>query len=471
MPRTKANIVLILADDMGYGDFGVFNEGLTCTPAIDSVIAGGVCFTQHYSASPVCAPARAGLLTGRYPHRSGVIDTYEVLGLDRMALDAVTIGDILSSQGYATGLVGKWHCGAFDMRYHPTRRGFREFIGFSGGWSDYYQWVIEENGAERSGDGSYLTDRLADAAVQFIGRHKSEPFFLHVAFNAPHFPIQAPEEEMAPFRDNQSLTTGVRTLYAMIRRMDRGIERILHELSASGLEENTIVLITSDNGPDFGGKGDGALARFNCNYRGSKTYVYEGGIRVPAVLRWPAGIERRDQCDDLVMFYDWLPTLLAAAGVPVPGELALDGMSILPVLQGRHGSGNARKTFWQWNRFHPDVRTNAAMRDGAWKLVQPAVEATMPSHDPTNVTSMDAYQKYHKHEVRNIRPEELPGPVAFEAEKPKLFNLANDPSEERDLAAERPQQVNAMLAELTKWFETVRPGNTPGPNLKSHNEA
>src|SRR5271166_4481728 len=139
----RPNIVLILADDMGYGDFGCFNYGASRTPALDHLVREGVCLTQHYSASPVCAPARASLMTGRYPHRTGVIDTLETRGLDRLALREVTVAELLKRAGYATGLVGKWHNGAYDSRYHPNRRGFDEFAGFSGGWQPYYQWHLE----------------------------------------------------------------------------------------------------------------------------------------------------------------------------------------------------------------------------------------------------------------------------------------------------------------------------------------
>src|SRR5581483_3926100 len=180
----RPNVVFVLADDMGYGDLGHFNDGRCSSPHLDRIASEGLCLTQHYSGSPVCAPARAALLTGRYPHRTGAIDTLHGRGLDRIALDEVTIADAFRAAGYRTGLVGKWHNGALDSRYHPNARGFEEFVGFSGGWADYYDYQLDLNGSTRASDGRYLTDVLGDYAVDFIRRHRAEPFFLLLAFNA-----------------------------------------------------------------------------------------------------------------------------------------------------------------------------------------------------------------------------------------------------------------------------------------------
>ncbi|MDQ1373292.1 MAG: arylsulfatase, partial [Actinomycetota bacterium] len=190
----RPNLLVILADDMGYGDFSCFNHGASSTPVLDQLVGDGTCLTQHYSASPVCAPARASLLTGRYPHRTGAIDTLEGRGLDRIKLSERTLADLLAAAGYATGLVGKWHNGALDDRYHPNRRGFAEFAGFRGGWSDYWHWYMDRNGSVQQGDGRYLTDVLTEEAVAFVRRHRTEPFFLHLAYSAPHFPLQAPDD-------------------------------------------------------------------------------------------------------------------------------------------------------------------------------------------------------------------------------------------------------------------------------------
>src|SRR5271155_2870028 len=299
----QPNIVLILADDMGYGDFGCFNYGASRTPTLDHLVRDGVCLTQHYSASPVCAPARASLMTGRYPHRTGVIDTLETRGLDRLALREVTIAELLKRTGYATGLVGKWHNGAYDSRYHPNRRGFDEFAGFSGGWQPYYQWNLDRNGSISRADGRYLTDVFTDEATDFIRRHRGDPFFLYLAYNAPHFPFEAPEDDAAPYKASGNFTPAVSQIYAMIECMDRGIARVLDALDQTGLADNTLVMFSSDNGPQFGGKGEMCTDRFNCGFAGSKLLVYEGGIRLPMVMRWPAGLDGRRQVHDMVHFH------------------------------------------------------------------------------------------------------------------------------------------------------------------------
>ena len=309
----RPNVIVVLADDMGYGDFGVFGDGSPRTPVLDGLVAEGVTLTQHYAGSCVCAPSRAALLTGRYAHRTGAVDTLEARGLDRLALREVTLADHFRRAGGVTGLIGKWHLGAIDPRYHPTARGFDEFIGFRGGWSDYYDWQLDWAGAVRRGDGRYLTDVLSDVAVDFIERHRERPFLLHLCFNAPHFPFQAPAEELLPFTASGRHSLGVSTIHAMIARMDRGLGRVLHALDRCGLREDTIVLFTSDNGPQLGGEGEWSTRRHNAGWNGAKGTVYEGGIRVPAVIRWPGGLPAGTRPAGLVHFVDWLPTLAELA--------------------------------------------------------------------------------------------------------------------------------------------------------------
>ncbi|MDX2170583.1 MAG: sulfatase-like hydrolase/transferase [Deltaproteobacteria bacterium] len=448
----RPNILLILADDMGYGDFGCFNGGLSHTPTLDQLVAEGTCLTQHYSASPVCAPARASLLTGRSPHRTGVIDTLELRGLDRLALRERTIADLLRQAGYVTGLVGKWHNGALDARYHPTRRGFDEFAGFCGGWAPYVDWHLDRNGSVQASDGRYLTDVLSDEAVDFIRRHRRAPFFLHLAYNAPHYPFHALDEDLAPFRDSGRHTLAVSHIYGMLRSMDRGIARVLQALDDAALAEHTLVLFSNDNGPQFGGAGEMCSTRFNCGFAGAKTLVYEGGIRLPMLLRWPAGLSGRRRIADLVHFTDWLPTLLAAAGATPPPELRLDGVDVLPVLQGERGRV-AQQRFWQWDRYAPAGDCNAAMRDGPWKLVRPAIDALM-AVSPRDF-AMDVDAKYQPQNYPDILREPLPVAADAPAAASQLFDLASDPEERHDRAAEQPDRVLRMEAALGRWFEAV----------------
>ena len=448
----RPNVLVILADDMGYGDFGAFGDGTPETPHLDRLAAEGLSLTHHYSAAPVCAPARACLLTGRYPHRTGAIDTFEGRGLDRLALGERTLADSFRAAGYATGLVGKWHLGALDDRYHPTRRGFDTFLGFRGGWSDYWQWSLDHNGRRIPADGRYLTDVFADAAVAFVRQHRNEPFFLHLAFNAPHFPFQASAEDLGRFLD-RGLTRGVATLYAMVRCMDAGVGRVLEELDRQGLREDTIVLFTSDNGPQLGGQGEMCLDRFNAWLRGSKGNVFEGGIRVPALLRWPGGLPGRGtQSHQLMHFSDWFPTLLAAAGLdPEPGR-TLDGHAAPDVLRGEI-RGSTPPRFWQWNRYTPEVTCNAAVRVGDWKLVRPVIGQAMRV-EPED-SAMDRRLKYEPGEFTDIRRAPLPARDLPPPPAPLLFHLASDPYEKEDLAAREPARVASLLRQLETWFETV----------------
>jgi len=399
---SRPNLVFILADDLGYGDLSCSNSGLS--------------------------------------------------SLDRIHLDEHTVADALAGVGYATGLVGKWHNGALDERYHPNRRGFGEFAGFSGGWSDYWHWNLDRNGSVQASDGRYLTDVLTDEAVAFIGRHRREPFFLHLAYSAPHFPLQAPEDDVAAFLRPGELTPAVSRLYAMVAVMDRGIGRVLEALEQHGLTEDTLVVFSSDNGPQFGGDGDACTDRFNCGYRGAKLLVYEGGIRLPAILRWPAGLPALGAVDGLVHLTDWFPTLLAMAGVEVPPAVSVDGVDIAPLLRGEPTEVPPQR-FWQWNRYTPMKECNAAMRDGPWKLVRPALPQAMEVL-PADL-AMDVELKYRPGFHSTINSDPMPEPSPGLVPPAQLFDLANDPAEAVDLAAREPARVSRMEDELSAWFEGV----------------
>ena len=461
---TQPNILLILADDMGYGDFGAFNPAVH-TPTLDQLVAESLCLTQHYSGSPVCSPARAALLTGRYPHRTGALTPQEVLGLDRMALRERTIGDYFQQAGYATGLIGKWHNGALDPRHHPNARGFAEFAGFRGGWADYYRWRIERNGTFQQSDGRYLTDVLTDEGVSFIRRHRDEPFLLAMMYNAPHSPLQAPEHLVQPYLD-AGLSPGVAITYAMIQAMDVGIARLLEELAQQGLTENTIVLFSSDNGPAFMLRADQVppgmsldTRRFNCGFNGAKGSVYEGGIRVPMIVRWPAGLDSGQQIDDLIHFTDWLPTLLNFAGIDRGEGLPLDGGDILPLLRGEMLQ-RAPRRFWQWNGYTPIGTTNAAMRDGDWKLVRPAIPGiryATPADEAlaARYVEADIAYKYQPETITGLLAIPEPNRIIPDPPPPELYNLRADPQEAHNLAAQEPGRVRRMVAAVDDWFAEV----------------
>ena len=464
----KPNVLLIVADDMGYGDFGTFNP-VVHTPNLDSLISQGTCFRQHYSASPICSPARASLLTGRVPHRTGAITQHELHGLDRIALREVTIADMFQNSGYTTGLVGKWHNGALDARFEPNARGFGEFVGFCGGWSDYYDYTLRENESYRKSDGSYLTDVFTDEALSFIQRNQNEPFFLQLAYTAPHAPFQAPQAVIDKYkaRGYDRITA---TTYAMIEIMDQGIGRILQYLEDTKLNENTIVLFTSDNGPAFfnpsrqlepGEKNFNE--RFNCGMRGSKGWVYEGGIRVPMIVRYPDRIAAGQLNDELVHFTDWLPTLIGLCGIDRVDGPAFDGHDLSPILFGGSIDLEPRR-FWQWNFYVPNIGTNAAMRDGDWKLVQPMITGTryfskelyVSEEDELRTKAFSKADSQHKRDPQSIS-ELLPIPRVKlpDPEPPELYNLADDPGEQNDLANQFPERTSNMLSQLESWFEDV----------------
>jgi len=448
----KVNCVLVVADDMGYGDLGLFNEGRSRTPNLDAVAHEGICLTQHYSGSPVCAPARACLLTGKYPHRTGAIDTLHGRGLDRIALGERTIGDIFSAGGYRTGLIGKWHNGALDPRFHPNARGFEEFIGFSGGYSDYFDYYLDVNGTEKKGDGRYLTDVLTADAIDFVRRHRSEPFLLVVAYNAPHFPMQAPEAIVRRYVD-MGQTRGAALTYAMIEVMDAGIGRLLTELDDLRLAGDTIFLFTSDNGPYLGEVAGVSLDRFNFGLRGAKHYVFEGGVRVPTIVRWPGGWAGGRAVDHVLHFADWLPTLAHLTSVPLPSEANLDGVDIAGALTGARQVAYPRR-FWQNNRYAPHIEGNAAVRDGHWKLVRPPIPEFMKVTDRDRLIDR-ALNLHQEARIVHVDSSPLPEFDAGPAPAPMLFDIASDPFERNDVASAHPEKVATMTAELERWFDGV----------------
>ncbi len=466
----KPNVLLIVADDMGYGDFGAFSEGRVNTPNLDRLVEEGLCMQQHYSGSPICSPARAALLTGRYPHRSGAITQHDLFGLDRIALRETTIADCFKSAGYRTGLVGKWHNGSLDARFEPNARGFDEFAGFCGGWSDYYKWSLQKNDTIETGNGDYLTDVLSQQACDFVDRHKEHPFFLMLTYSAPHSPFQAPQTVIDRYLD-RGFDRITATTYAMIEVMDDGIGRVLDKLDADGVAENTIVMFTSDNGPAFFNPpfmmqpGENSYnERFNAGLKGSKGWVYEGGIRVPMVLRYPGKIPANRMNHDLAHFTDWMPTLMSLCGVDNISDCPLDGHDLTPQLMGEILLNPPRR-FWQWNFYYPSIATNAAVRDGDWKLVRPMISGTRYYKNPDLYASPDSEARTQAFIEADIREREHPGSIQDilpvpgirypDAEAPELYNIANDPGEQHNLADDQPDRVHRLLIELETWFESV----------------
>lgn len=448
---SKPNVIFILADDMGYGDFSTFNEELTNTKAVDSLVKDGMTLCNCYSSSPVCAPARASIMTGRYPQRTGVIDTLEVRGYDRLKLSETTIADIFKQNGYFTGLIGKWHLGAIDPEYHPNRRGFDYFLGFRGGWNDYYDYQIERNGEKLPCDGTYLTDVFSKDAVRFVREHKDEPFFLHLAYNAPHFPLQATDSVVQKYRDLKKYTEGVCKVYAMIEIMDKGIQRVLDEINICGIQENTIIIFTSDNGPDFGGEGDNSTNRFNCGLKGHKMLVYEGGIKIPAVVRWSGVIPASKKTTSIIHGTDWLPTLMCLCGLTYPNELSLDGIDVSGSLKGN--KFEERMLYWQWNRYQPDKNCNAAVLDGKWKLVHAPIDEYLDL--PSWEIDMDVEIKYHPERFKEVSKKEIPQRDVILAPVIELYDLKNDPEEKTNIAGQEMKICQNLERKYESWFKKV----------------
>lgn len=399
--RHPPNIVVIMADDMGWGDIGANGASLIKTPNIDRLAAEGISLTSFYAGANVCTPSRAALLTGRYPIRSGmqhVVMPHSDSGLPQ---SEITIAEMLRDAGYATGMVGKWHLGHRDEHW-PTAHGFDEFLGVA--YSNdmkpfdlYHHKTVVQSPAEQS----ELTDRYADAAIDFISRHRKKPFFLYYAETFPHIPLAVPKN-----------ATGVSDagLYGdVVEHLDGGVGRILAALEANGLSDNTLIILTSDNGPWF--EGDPGMLR------GRKGGTHEGGFRVPFIARLPGVIAPGEVSQEIAMNIDILPTVAAFAGLNPPSDRTIDGRNITGVLTRKEASPHDVLFFFDGN----DI---AAIRDRRYRLVLSTF-----------------YRSY---------------PVPFEKfGMPLLFDLERDPQERFSYMREHPEVAARLLARVTAMRTNV----------------
>ncbi|MFC1596528.1 sulfatase-like hydrolase/transferase [Planctomycetota bacterium] len=352
------NVIVILSDDQGYADvsYNPRHPKEVRTPHTDSLAREGVVCTQGYTSGHVCSPTRAGLMTGRYQQRFGIYTAGE--GGSGVPLDEVFFPHYLKPAGYVSGALGKWHLG-LTLEYNAINRGFDEFYGFMGrGAHDYFNLNLPDHpiyrGVEPIEDQGYLTDRITEEAVSFIERHKSKPFFLYVAYNAVHAPPQAPEDEIEHATGDEIRDT----LMAMLEHLDDGVGHIVAKLKREELFENTLLFYLTDNG------GAAAMHANNAPLRGFKQQDYEGGIRVPWIVSWPARLTAGTTCPVPVCSIDILPTTLAAAGVAAPDNKVLDGMNILPALRGEANTLHEH-LFWSSG----GRQGKWAIRSGKWKLV------------------------------------------------------------------------------------------------------
>lgn len=331
----KPNIVLILTDDQGFGDISSHGNELINTPVMDRIAAEGARL-ERFFVSPVCAPTRAALLTGRYYLRSGVhgvTQTYET-----MRAEEVTLAEILKQNGYATGCFGKWHNGA-HYPHNPKGQGFDEFVGFCAGhWNNYFDTTLEHNNSEIKTDG-YISEVCTDAAIDFINKNRGRPFFCYVPYNLPHSPFQVPDRYFDKYKD-KGLDIQTACAYAMCENLDDNIGRMLRALKHNKLTNNTIVIFITDNGPN--GK------RYNSGMKGTKGSVDEGGVRVPCFIRWPSHIETGNVIKPIAADIDILPTIAELVGLKIPEGTVLDGKSLTPLLMKNGTEWPKRMLFTKW---------------------------------------------------------------------------------------------------------------------------
>ena len=403
----RPNIILIVADDLGYADLGCQGAKDIATPQVDSLAANGVRFTNGYVSCPVCSPTRAGLMTGRYQQRFGhEFNPGPATQADAnfgLPLGQKTIADDLKAAGYTTGMVGKWHLG-YKPEFHPMKRGFDAFFGFPGGAHSYTDPKAESGnpilrGLEPVDEKEYLTDAFGREAAAFIDQHAREPFFLYLPFNAVHTPNQVPERYLQRFASIENPLR--RSLAAKLSAMDDAVGRVLEAVRKNHLDESTLIFFHSDNGGPTAGNGSR-----NNPLSGFKSQVLEGGIRVPFIMQWKGTLPAAQVYERPVISLDILPTAVAAAGGTVPADRGIDGVNLLPFLRREQSGSPHDKLFWRFGASH-------AMRRGDDKLV-----------------------------VQN-------------GETPQLFNLVKDVAEKHDLAAEKPELLRELQSDYDAWNATL----------------
>ena len=410
----KPNVVLIITDDVGYGDFGVYGSPDIKTPHIDALARQGVRLTDFY-ASPQCTPTRAALISGRYQQRIPLERALSTGGVSlELGLPATgrSLPRLLKNNGYTTGLVGKWHLG-YKPEFSPNAHGFDEFFGFLSGYIDYYTHTrggdglpdLYENSKPVQKEG-YMTDLITARAVSFIERRAAGPFFLEVCYSAAHWPFQPPGHySRAP--NNARFQTPLDTpppsrkdYAAMLERADDGVGQILKALEKQGLDQNTLVIFTNDNGGEWLSRNDPLFHR--------KDTLWEGGIRVPAIFRWPGRLPAGKTSEQVGITMDLTVSILAATQTPVPADARLEGIDLLPILEGRTPI-QERTLFW---RINTEARQQLAARQGDWKLL-------------------------------------------IDGDDLLLFNLRDDIGERHDVSSQHPDIVAKLVPLIVKWQNGV----------------
>lgn len=404
LPAQSPNVLLIMSDDQGYGDLGYHGNPQLETPTLDRLFAEGTVFERFY-VSPVCAPTRASLLTGRYHHRTGTCGVFQ--GEEILRGEEVTLPEALAGAGYVSGCFGKWHNGN-HWPETPNAQGFDEFLGFTAGVIyDYDDPVLEHNGDDVATEG-YITDILTDAAIEFMykANQKGEPFFCYVPYNVPHTPIQVGDELFEKYQA-KGLNDFDAGVYAMLENMDANIARLLAGLEFMGAADNTIVIFLSDNGPNSG--------RYNAGLRAKKGSVYDGGVRVPFVIRWPEKLQQPRRIKTPAAHIDLLPTLAQLCGAKLDPAIKLDGVDLSPLLFDEPFIYNERLiyTFPFSIDVKPGENLPRSLRNDRWCA------------------------------VRTWRSDW------------ELYDMLADPNQENDLAAKHPVILRQMVTAYERKFAEV----------------
>ena len=430
-PARPPNVIIFYTDDQGIGDVGCYGATDVKTPNIDALAAAGARFTNFYSAAPVCSPSRAALLTGRYPLRCGVPNIVQsAAGVVGLKGSEITLAEVLKQRGYRTGLVGKWHLGSAPES-RPNAHGFDDFFGFHSGCIDYYSHIfywgggrdpfhdLWRNQTEVWENGRYMTELITREARRFVTQNRARPFFLSVAYNAPHYPMHVPQKYIDRF---PGLGRERQVHAAMISAVDDSIGEILGLVNKSALTNNTIFYFQSDNGATIETRA-GRGGR-NAPFRGFKFGLFEGGIRMPAVLSWPGRIPAGQVIAEPAIAMDIFTTAIGAAGARVPGDRTIDGLDILPMVTEGKKSPH-EMLFWAQGE-------QAAVRRGRWKLIQNGV--TGPG--PENRMQGDD--------------------TVF------LVDLEKDPGEKTNLRKQNPKLVAELSVQIQKWLAEVSSQQTVG---------
>jgi arylsulfatase len=432
-PASRPNVILIITDDQGYGDLGFTGNPHVKTPVLDKFASESIRFNEFY-VSPVCAPTRSSLMTGRYSLRTGVRDTYN--GGAIMAPGEITIAEMLKTAGYNTGIFGKWHLGD-NYPSRPNDQGFDEsVIHLSGGmgqvgdfttWyqgdSSYYNPVLWHNGKMEKYKG-YCTDIFAEQAIQFIEKNKQSPFFCYLSFNAPHTPLQVPDKYVQQYKntdpakgfenDKRPFTKmsekdkeDARKVYAMVSCIDDNLGKLFSKLEELKIAENTVVIFMTDNGPQ--------QTRYVAGMRGLKGTVYRGGVRVPFYLKYPAKFAGNKNIETTSAHIDILPTLAEICNTQIPDDRIIDGKSLTPLLNGNQVEWEERSLFFYWTRRFPELYNNISLQKGNFKLVG---------------------QTNYNAEITDF----------------ELFDIKKDPFEQKNLVSEKTEVAKQLKTELDKLY-------------------